>query len=160
MSQSVINEFRGEYAFLSNFFEAEEPIYYHFGIYLGIHQARTGEHLFQALKTLVDTERTSILAVPTPKQAKAAGRRVTMRPHWDQVRLAAMQEVLEAKFKNPDLAAKLIATGDAELVEGNYWNDTFWGVDLRSGTGQNWLGRLLMLKRAQLIARDGKADTA
>lgn len=151
---ATINEFRGEYAFLSNFYEAPEPIYYYFGIY----QARSGEHLFQALKTLVDVERASVLALPSPKQAKAAGRRVTMRPHWDQVRLTVMQEVLEAKFKDPDLAAKLLATGDAELIEGNYWNDTFWGVNLKTGEGHNWLGRLLMLQRAQMIAKNGKID--
>ena len=33
-----------------------------------------------------------------------------------------------------------------ELVEGNYWGDTFWGIC--NGEGTNWLGILLMAERA------------
>jgi predicted NAD-dependent protein-ADP-ribosyltransferase YbiA (DUF1768 family) len=42
----------------------------------------------------------------------------------------------------------LKATGDEELVEGNWWNDTFWGVC--NGVGENNLGKLLMKIRAEL----------
>ena len=43
---------------------------------------------------------------------------------------------------NSELREKLIATGDKELIEGNHWNDRFWGVC--RGKGQNHLGKLLM----------------
>ena len=33
-------------------------------------------------------------------------------------------------------------------IEGNTWNDTFWGVC--NGQGQNWLGKILMLVRSEL----------
>lgn len=151
MTQSMIREFRDDHYFLSNFYEREMT-------YLSRYVAATGEHLFQMLKTTDEAERRNVLSAPTPNAAKFAGRRVTMRPDWDQIRLTAMQEVLTSKFSHPDLAAKLVATGDAELIEGNYWNDTFWGVNLRTGDGQNWLGRLLMLQRAQLIAGNSAVD--
>jgi hypothetical protein len=42
----------------------------------------------------------------------------------------------------------LLATGDKELIEGNTWGDTFWGVC--NGIGQNHLGKILMAKRTEL----------
>jgi predicted NAD-dependent protein-ADP-ribosyltransferase YbiA (DUF1768 family) len=45
----------------------------------------------------------------------------------------------------------LLETGDAELVEGNWWDDTFWGVC--NGVGQNNLGKILMDTRRELRER-------
>lgn len=60
-----------------------------------------------------------------------------------------MQDILEAKFdKELPLAEMLLATGDEELVEGNHWNDTFWGV--YRGKGRNELGKILMRIRENL----------
>lgn len=63
-----------------------------------------------------------------------------------------MREVIGAKFKggSEELREMLIATGERELVEGNVWNDTFWGVSLRTGKGQNQLGKILMEVREEL----------
>lgn len=37
-----------------------------------------------------------------------------------------MNDAVYEKFKqNPNLAKKLLTTGDEELVEGNYWHDTY-----------------------------------
>ena len=44
----------------------------------------------------------------------------------------------------------LIDTGDQELIEGNWWGDRFWGVDLKTNQGQNHLGMLLMKIRSEL----------
>ena len=83
-------------------------------------------------------------------QAKRLGKRVELRPDWEDVKIDIMRQVLKSKFtQNPELKAKLIATGDAELIEGNNWNDRFWGVC--NGKGQNHLGRLLMELRAELV---------
>lgn len=49
--------------------------------------------------------------------------------------------------------SKLLATGGQELIEGNRWHDTFWGrcvCERCKGTGQNWLGRLIMQVREEL----------
>ena len=36
------------------------------------------------------------------------------------------------------------------LEEGNTWHDTFWGVDAKTGEGQNHLGKILMKIREEL----------
>jgi hypothetical protein len=50
--------------------------------------------------------------------------------------------------RNPDLRAKLLATADAYLEEGNTWGDQIWGV--YNGQGTNWLGKILMQVRTEL----------
>ena len=59
-----------------------------------------------------------------------------------------MEDLLMVKFKNPELRSRLLATGDAELIEGNNWGDCFWGVCL--GEGRNELGKALMRVRERL----------
>lgn len=67
------------------------------------------------------------------------------------MKLGVMEEIIRAKFvQNPDLRQKLVDTGDLELMEGNYWHDTFWGVDCKSGKGKNHLGIILMQIRTEL----------
>lgn len=65
-----------------------------------------------------------------------------------------MREVLAAKFTDPDLADRLVATGTALLVEGNTWHDQFWGCCTsprhHATPGANWLGRYLMQLRSTL----------
>ena len=127
---NTISSFRGEYAFLSNFY-----------LVGGI----TAEHLFQADKTFDRTWADKIRAAATPAEAKKLGRRCPMRNDWNSVRVDIMRDVLKWKFdpvEHPALWAKLKATGDTILIEGNTWNDTFWGIC--NGIGQNWLGKLLM----------------
>ena len=64
-----------------------------------------------------------------------------------------MLNLVRAKFKqNPGLAEKLLNTGERELVEGNQWGDTFWGVC--SGKGENVLGKILMQVRLEI--RNGR----
>lgn len=63
-------------------------------------------------------------------QAKKFGRSLK-DPKWFDKSVRIMYEVLTAKFtQHVDLRKKLIATGDAKLVEGNNWNDTFWRMFL------------------------------
>ena len=70
-----------------------------------------------------------------------------------------MFRLLLTKFIcNPKLIDKLVATGDAILQEGNTWGDTFWGIDLRTGKGENWLGRLLMLAREVFISNTNQLE--
>ena len=112
----------------------------------------TVEHYYQAMKTIDGTERVRISELPTPGQSKRAGRRVSLRTDWEQIKLAVMRDALERKFDRTDssLGKYLLDTGDALLVEGNTWNDVFWGVC--RGQGDNWLGHLLMARRAELRA--------
>ena len=137
----VIDSFRGEFHWLSNFYSCSV----HFeGLTFG-----NTEAAFQASKTLDMEERESFFGL-SGGQAKRLGRKVELRSDWEAVKIEVMREVLRCKFsQNPELKAKLIATGDAELIEGNNWNDRFWVVC--RGVGQNYLGKLLMEVRAELV---------
>ena len=140
----MIAEFRGAYAFLSNFHPAPTPI--DNLVY------PTSEHAFQAMKSTDPAYRMHVLRAPTPGQAKRLGRAAALRVDWEAVKIDVMREVVRAKFRhNADLAAQLLATGDQELVEGNVWGDKFWGVC--NGRGHNWLGKILMEVRAELRGR-------
>ena len=69
-----------------------------------------------------------------PSASKKLGRRVQLRPDWEEVKVGIMEEIVRAKFtQNEDLKWRLIGTGDAYLEEGNTWHDTCWGVDAKTG---------------------------
>jgi N-glycosidase YbiA len=134
-------EFQGEHRFLSNFFPSEIT---HDGI-----TYPTVEHAFQAAKTLDFHERWKIAHLKTPGQAKRAGRELTLRPDWDVVKRPIMLELVTLKYvRHRILRCHLLATGNAELIEGNTWGDTYWGKC--RGKGENHLGKLTMLVRSQL----------
>lgn len=139
---STIDSFRGKYYFLSNFFPAEVT-------YNGL-TYQNNEAAFQAQKTYSKEERIEFTTLE-PRDAKRRGRRVRLRKDWEQVKDRVMEEIVRAKFsQNEELKEQLLATGDAQLVEGNRWNDRYWGVDIRSGVGENHLGKILMKVRSEL----------
>ena len=113
--------------------------------------------------------------------AKKRGHHVTLRPGWDEdlpaerlapgpapvpLKVAVMRFLLRQKFYAiPELGRRLLATGDATLIEGNTWHDNFWGrctaharredcprfhPAVFARYGDNWLGRLQMQIRAEL----------
>lgn len=114
----------------------------------------TNEHFFNAHKTLDPAEHQYVASAATPAEAKRRGRRVQLRPGWDDtVRYEVMRLGLELKFADPGLRRLLIATGDMELVEETTWHDTHWGICVcrtHRGGGDNHLGRLLMDLRGRL----------
>jgi len=69
-----------------------------------------------------------------------------------------MEELLFLKFggKEPLLTRALMETGNAELIEGNNWEDIFWGVC--NGTGENNLGKLLMKLRQSLFEEKKRVE--
>lgn len=123
----AITEFRGDNFFLSNFYIA--PVYYQ-----GI-RFENNEAAFQAAKC---PERMRDFCGLNPQSAKRLGRRVELRYDWEEVKYDVMYQVCKAKFlQNADLYRKLIDTGDAELIEGNTWD--------------NHLGKILMRIREELV---------
>lgn len=138
-ARPAIRTFRGDYAFLSNFYEC--PVVY------DRLEFRNAEAAFQAAKCEDANERQKFIGL-NAVQAKRLGRRVRLRPGWDNIKLRVMIDIVEAKFRNPDLREKLLATGDAELIEGNDWGDRYWGVtENGNGKGKNYLGKILMSVR-------------
>ena len=135
-----IYEFSGEYSFLSNFWPS--PI-----VYEGI-EYPTVEHAFQAAKCDDIKTKKMMAKIPKPGKVKKAGRELHLKPNWEKIKEPIMLDLLRLKFKDPTLRQKLIDTGDAELIEGNWWNDVYWGVC--KGVGENRLGELLMQVRNEI----------
>jgi len=137
----MINSFRGKHSFLSNFYYS--PITYE-GIFYP-----TAEHMFQAMKTNDNTIRKYIANLTTPSQAKTFGHKILLREDWEKFKVNAMKIVLKNKFHVYELREMLLETKDEKLVEGNTWNDIFWGIDIKTGKGENNLGKLLMEVRSE-----------
>ncbi len=136
-----IDSFQGEYYFLSNFYTA--PI-----TFKGI-EYKTTEAAFQASKSIDELDWYHIAGLETPGRAKRAGQRVRLRDDWDNVKDAIMYGLCLLKFSNHKvLRKKLIDTEDAILIEGNNWDDKYWGVC--EGEGKNKLGEILMRVRKEL----------
>lgn len=149
----MIDCFDKEWAFLSNFYESEiefEGITY-----------PTNEHFFQAMKTLDIDERRAIANCLTPGRAKRMGRRVALRPDWENVKEDVMFEGLCLKFADEQLADWLLETSDEELVEGTTWHDNEWGncscPKCAHIEGKNKLGKLLMRVRDMIKEERGLA---
>lgn len=146
----VIDSFGGKYEFLSNF--SNHKVILFGGEY------STSEHAFQAMKTTTERDFEYIRSAPTPAQAKWRGNRITICKNWRRQRDSAMALVVFSKFtRDTDIARELISTGDAELIEGNYHGDDYWGK-IKDGSGdwvgQNKLGEVLMSVRELLLGAE------
>lgn len=139
----MISSFRGEYGFLSNFYES--VIFYNGMVFMN------AEAAFQAQKSIHPKMRERFCRL-NGSQAKKLGRSVSLREDWNEVRIPIMRRILELKFSNPQLKELLLSTGNEELVEGNTWGDKFWGTC--NGIGENNLGKLLMEIRESIKNKD------
>ena len=139
-TSNIINSFKCDYFFLSNFYES--PVTFNG------HTFQNNEAAFQAEKTLDETVKESFCDLK-PNKAKYLGRKIQLRPDWETVKEEKMLGIVRAKFiQNKALQEKLLATGDAYLEEGNDWGDKVWGTV--NGEGQNLLGKILMKVRNEL----------
>lgn len=135
----------GEWECLSNFWAAPFD--------LDGRTWQTVEHYFQAAKTDDVAEIEKVQNAATPAKAKAAGRKVKLRPDWEAVKESVMLRALRAKFEqNAPLRATLLSTGDAVLKEAAP-RDYHWGIG-RTGSGKNRLGVLLMQVRSELCSQN------
>ena len=141
-----IDSFKGDFEFLSNF---ADSVFAHDGIVYP-----TNEHFYQAMKSDSRNERKRIAALTSPGRAKREGRKLDIRKDWESVKFSVMREGLALKFVEGSLLAEMLkATFPAVLEEGNTWGDRVWGVDSKTGQGKNWLGELLMERRALLLKK-------
>lgn len=133
----MITNFCGEYAFLSNF---------HGGVEVAYQAAKfTGAHANIAKR---------IIAESNPGKAKKLARelRSFVREDWQEINLAIMESLVREKFQQEYYKRLLLATGDEMIVEGNSWNDRFYGCVFENGewVGENHMGKILMKIREEL----------
>lgn len=148
-----IDQFEGEFEFLSNFFKLLIPIVW------GDIAFDTVENAYQASKSSNHLTRVAMSKMK-PGKAKRKGAKIlasgiSVNRWWnDDFKLRLMERLVRLKFAtNPDLAEKLLATGDRQIIEGNHWHDNFFGV-CRCGNCpidkqvpaelQNQLGKIIM----------------
>ncbi len=137
-----IRGFVGEYRWFSNFYPATVTF-----------EGRTypsAEAAYHASKYPPE-KRDAFLALD-PDAAKKLSRTWGVdQAWWDARKEGVMRGIIWAKFsQNPDLKAKLLATGDRYLEETNWWGDKEWGAF--KGEGKNMLGHLMMEARTKFRA--------
>ncbi len=150
-NDSTISGFFGQYRFLSNFFPAR--------VNWKGHEFPSVEVGYQAAKCKNESDMEKFLNISSPA-AKRIGKGVEIRPDWEHVKLKIMAYLVIQKFSfYPDLKAKLLSTGDKNLVEANNWGDRIWGVSFKKNQqtgvwdsygGANNLGKILCEVRALL----------
>lgn len=147
----MIDKFEGRFRFLSNFYPCEIE---HQGI-----KYPSVEHFYVAMKVtdqqLINGKyytpgdfREMIAKIKEPSIVKKIGSKVKLRKDWSSKKLEFMNWAVREKFKNAELKDLLLDTGSFQIIEGNTWQDFFWGVC--NGKGQNHLGKILMTVRDEL----------
>lgn len=145
-----IDSFKDEYRFLSNFYQT--PVTY------GGLTYPNAEAAFQAQKCRNEADKIKYTQVKNPVRAKQMGKKEPGLPeNWREISYDIMLDIERAKFSTPEIAGKLLSTGDTELVEGNNHHDNLWGdcscARCAAKVGENRLGKILMQVREDLKNR-------
>ncbi|CAM0943059.1 unnamed protein product [Alopecurus aequalis] len=120
----------------------------------------TVEHYYQAHKFVgVDNPQARDIAqeikqARSPEEAARIGRTRQREfpelPDWESMKIDVMYRALKCKFSSyPHLNEMLLSTAGSVLVEASP-HDLFWGGG-REGEGLNYLGRLLMQLRSEIL---------
>jgi len=139
-TETKIAGFCKEYVFLSNFYKV--PITYEGIFYPSV------ENAYQALKFPIG-ERNKFSSLSS-SDAKKMGRLAKLPDEWENKKLNLMKTLVSLKFEDVDLRRRLFDTGYKELIELNNWKDLFWGIDYKTGQGENHLGKILMDVRMRI----------
>jgi ribA/ribD-fused uncharacterized protein len=153
-SVAVIHKVKEEFGWMSNMSN-------HGIVYAG-EQYRSAEALFQSLRFDEPEIQAEIRAQHNPMSAKITARSYDewmTTTRCSDVDLDHMRMVLRLKLEqHPELLEKLLATGAAKIVEDctnrQHGSGLFWGAARQiddTWQGENWLGRLWMELRAELL---------
>lgn len=93
-----------------------------------------------------------------PSKIKKMSKDIVLVDNWESIKVEVMRECLNQKFSQEPYKTLLLETGDTFIQEGNYWGDTFWGVDLNSNSGENRLGKLIMEIREKLKDQNDQTE--
>lgn len=140
----MITQFRDEYSWLSNF----APVQVELGgiVYSSV------EHAYISAK-IDDIEWKHLCASNefTAGQLKRVSKNLDVIKNWYLIKYDVMQNLLNQKYNQEPYKTKLLNTENTYIQEGNYWNDTYWGVCLKTNIGDNVLGNLIMDIRKKLF---------
>lgn len=140
----MIKEFQKEYRWLSNFMPVK--------IILDGIEYPSVEHAYMSAKSDDINWKAFCANVDNkPGKVKQASKFITIIPNWNYIKIGVMRDCLIQKFSQEPYKDLLIKTKDLYIQEGNRWNDKFWGVCLKTNTGKNVLGNLIMEIRKDLL---------
>ncbi len=144
----MISQFRGEYNWLSNMYSCKV-----------VHKRKlfnSVENAYMFAKNDTCEDWLHFCLNNPPNICKKESKNIEIRADWEEVKLGIMYNLLLQKFKQEPFRTKLLATGNENIQEGNFWNDKFWGICLKSNPneGENNLGRLIMYIR--ILLKQGK----
>ena len=139
----MIKQFNKEYSWLSNFAPCK--------IIIGDLEFSSIEHAYMSEKSN-DRDWKEICADKSnsPANIKKVSKMVDLRKDWEDIKLSVMEKCIDQKFSQEPYETLLLATKNEMIQEGNWWGDTFWGIDLKTEKGKNNLGKLIMEKRKKL----------
>lgn len=142
----MIKEFQGEYRWLSNFTPCK--IIINDVVYPSV------EHAYMSCKS-DDIKWKNLCADSSNKPGliKKLSKDIDLVENWDNIKLEVMTSCLIQKYNQQPYKNLLISTGNQTIVEGNKWNDKYWGVCLKTGIGENNLGKIIMSIRKTLIEK-------
>ena len=142
--EETISAFIGRWEALANWFQS--AVFYEGERYPSV------EHAFQAAKAGADAVAAqAIREAATPKLAHELGRKLPLPVDWERRKRPLMQALLRDKFRRDSaLHERLLRTDNRNLIAGNDWGETFWGVS--GGRGANELGKALMAVRDEARA--------
>lgn len=142
----MIQQFSGDYRWLSNFatcyVELEGITYF------------SVEHAYMSAKSDDPQWKEFCRTEHQAGNVKKASQFITLVPDWETKKIQVMQILLEQKFTTYPFNRQLFNTEDKYIQEGNTWGDKFWGVDLKTGAGNNMLGKMIMEIRSRLTEDD------
>lgn len=138
LASRTIKFSKENYNFLCNSYECR--VQYNGVIY------RNAEAAYQAQKTM-DVDERETFGELSAEEALKKGREVKLRKDWEDIKYAVMAEVLQEKFRNPELRKELMDLEGCLLVDEDD-DGEYWGTKGESGKeGKNTLGELLMMLR-------------
>jgi len=137
-----IDEFQDEYRWLSNF----APVL----VSLDGRLYPSVEHAYMSAKSDDPDWKEFCQNTEKPGKVKRASKDIVLPSDWETRKVEVMEELIDQKYDVEPYRSQLLETGNMNIQEGNRWHDTFWGVDINTGEGQNVLGKLIMEKRERL----------
>lgn len=138
----MINQFKDEYRWLSNFAPC--------GIELDRQMYKSVEHAYQSAKSDDPNWKEFCVIESSPVEVKRKASTIPLRKDWENIKDDIMLHCLKQKFSRDPYKTHLINTQEMKIQEGNWWGDEYWGVNFKTGKGQNKLGKMIMQIRSEL----------